>query len=290
MNSVNAKELTPEPLLGLNMHPKWLEGGPPEDFLLPLREAGLTVLEFPMRLLASDWDEMDALVSACRRLEFDVSFHAPYGGSYNVARFLGAEQESAKRLFDPVIGYAAAIASEDGPTTLVVHGAEGHSGREELKAATVSFIDWLWERAPQLEPALELRARESDAVKIGDRKVDLLEIIARSGNPQLGICWDLGHDAVNGWSECPPGFVERVSHVHVHDLSPSGEDHFPLLFGNVPYGDALDKLRRSGYQGVFILEVNGYSVVRIARERSVSYTQLLQESLGRVVEALSPPL
>ena len=283
---MNVKELTREPLLGLNMHPNWLEGGPPEDFLLPLKEAGLTILEFPMRLLVAEWNEMDALVSASRQLGFAVSFHAPYGGSYNVARFLGGEQESAKQLFNPLIGYAAAVASEDGPITLVVHGAEGRSEREQLKTATVNFVDWLWERAPQLEPALELRAREADAVKIGDRKVDLLEVLARSRNPQLGICWDLGHDAVNGWSECPPGFVERVSHVHVHDLSPSGDDHLPLLFGNVPYGDALGQLRRSSYQGVFILEVNGYSVVRIARARSVSYTQLLQESFQRVVEAL----
>ena len=275
------------PRLGLNMHPKWVEGGSPETFLFPLREVGLRVLEFPMDLLVSNREEMDRLISACRRLQFAVSFHAPYGGRYNVARFLGPEREDIQRLFEPVIGYAAAIACEDGPTTLVVHGAKARGGRRAMKKATRRFIDWLGERWPGISPTLELRVLEPGVVKIGDRKSELLDVVAHCRNPRVGICWDLGHDALNGSLVAPPRFVERVTHVHVHDLSPTGEDHYPLLFGNAPYHNRLEELYRAGYSGDLILEVDGYSIVRLARERSISHMTILRESLLRLAASLS---
>ena len=270
------------PRLGLNMHPKWVEGGSPENFLFPLREVGLRVLEFPMGLLVSNWNQMDRLISICRELQFTVSFHAPYGGRYNVARFSGAERERTQQLFKPAIDYAGAIAREDGTTTLVVHGAKGRGGRQALRDATVRFIDWLGEWAPALSPALELRVLEPGVTKIGDLKAELLDVVARCQNRRVGICWDLGHDALNGSLPAPPGFIERVSHVHVHDLSPAADDHHPLLFDNAPYGDRLAQLCAAGYLGDLILEVDGYSVVRIARERSISHMQILRESFRRL--------
>ena len=286
---MNPRRDSSGPRLGLNMHPKWVEGGPPETFLFPLREVGLRVLEFPMDLLVSNREEMDRLISACRRLQFAVSFHAPYGGRYNVARFLGPERGDIQRLFEPVIGYAAAIAHEDGPTTLVVHGAKARGGRRAMKRATQCFIDWLGEQSPGLSPALELRVLEPGVVKIGDRKAELLDVVAHCRNPRVGICWDLGHDALNGSIAAPPGFVEQVTHVHVHDVSPAGEDHYPLLFGNAPYDDRLEQLYRASYSGDLILEVDGYSILQLARERSVSYMTILRESVQRLAASQSVP-
>ena len=68
------------PLLGLNMHPKWLGGGRAEDFLFPLRERELNVLEFTLNLSSPDWPEMCSLIEEGRRLGFGVTFHAPYKG------------------------------------------------------------------------------------------------------------------------------------------------------------------------------------------------------------------
>ena len=65
-------------LLGLNMHPLWLGDGRAEDFLNPLKELGLNVLEFTLNLSSPDWPEMRSLIEECHRLGFRLTFHAPY--------------------------------------------------------------------------------------------------------------------------------------------------------------------------------------------------------------------
>jgi sugar phosphate isomerase/epimerase len=284
---MSATEHIRDPQLGLNMHPKWLRGGPPEAFLLPLREVGVSILEFKLDLKAPGWPEMDALIDACRALEFKVSFHAPHKGPYSTAGFSSSERNRIERLFEPVIDYAAAVAAQDGPTPLVVHGAKGTDSRDGLQRDTAAFLSWVRGRAPGLRPALELRTRESNVTKIGDSKAELLAVVSQSRVSGVGICWDLGHDARNGATAAPPGFVERVTHVHIHDLSPQGEDHYPLLFGNAPYRDALQRLRQVGYQGPLILEVNGHFVGRIAREEGVPAMDILRGSYQEIVEALA---
>lgn len=285
---MSVEETAGEIQLGLNMHPKWLEGGTPEDFLSPLAEVGLRVLEFPLALASHDWPPTDALIQACRALGFRVSFHAPHKGPYNPEGFSGSQRQRIQRLFDPAVGYAAAVAGEDGPTTLVVHGAKAEDDRDALRRDTELFLSWICERAPNLRPALELRVRAPDVIRVGDNKADLLAVVSASGVPGLGICWDLGHDARNGATSPPPGFVERVTHVHVHDLSPRGDDHYPLVFDNARYRHNLRRLYRSGYGGAVILEVNGHFVARIARDWDVPAIDIISESLQRVIEAFSP--
>lgn len=285
---MNGTEAHAEPQLGLNMHPRWLAGGPAEAFLMPLRDIGLRVLEFFLNPAAPEWPEMAALVGVSRALGFTVSFHAPHKGPYHLAGFSGPGRGRIERLFEPVIDYAAAIAREDGLTPLVVHGAKGVGTRQELRGDTEAFLSWAQDRAPDLQPALELRVREPDVIKIGDSKPELLSFVSQFSASRLGICWDLGHDARNGAREAPPGFIARVAHVHVHDLSPGGVDHYPLLFDNTPYRDALQQLYNARYAGPLIFEVNGHSVARLARERSVPPMWILRQGFQRIVGAFSP--
>jgi len=273
-------------LLGLNMHPRWLEGGGAEDFLLPLRELGLGVLEFTLNLSSSGWAEMDSLIEECRRLGFGLTFHAPYKGPYNPAGFSGAGRGEVERLYRPAIEYAARFADEDGPITLVVHGAKGERPREELRRDTEAFLAWILEDFPRLRPAIELLVKEERVNKIGDGKAELVDIVSALGSPRVGICWDLGHDARNGSVAAPPGFAPLVRHVHVHDISPDGRDHSPLIFGHVPYEERLRQLARSGYEGAVILEVNGHLVSRFAAARGMHPFRILQASLSRLADCL----
>lgn len=285
---MNPKEGTVEPQLGLNMHPRWLGNGPPEAFLVPLRDIGLRVMEFFLNPSAPGWPEIDALIGVSRAIGFRVSFHAPFRGPHNLTGFSGPERQRIERLFEPVVGYAAAIAREDGPTTLVVHGAKGVGTREELRGDTEAFLNWTQARAPDVRPALELRVGEPGVTKVGDSKAELLSFVSQSSVSGLGICWDLGHDARNRSEAATPGFIARVAHVHVHDLSPRGVDHYPLLFNNSPYRRALKRLYNIRYEGSLIFEVNGQFVARVAQERSVSPMQILQHSFEQIVDAFSP--
>ena len=270
-------------LLGLNMHPKWLGDGRAEDFLLPLRELGLSVLEFTLDLSSPDWPEMNSLIEECHQLGFGITFHAPYKGPYNPAGFSGAKRDEVERIYRPAIEYAARTAEEAGPTALVVHGAKGNCPRGELRRDTEAFLAWILEEFLGLRPSIELLFRERDRVKIGDNKAELVEITSGLGSPRVGICWDLGHDARNGSLPVPPGFIGLVRHVHVHDISPDGRDHSPLIFGNVPYEERLRRLVRSGYEGTVILEVNGYLVSRFAA-KGVHPFQILCDNFRKLAE------
>lgn len=271
-------------LLGLNMHPKWLGDGRAEEFLLPLRELGLSALEFTLNLSSPDWPEMNSLIEECHRLGFRLAFHAPYKGPYNPAGFSKGERDKVERLYRPAIEYAARTAEEAGPTTLVVHGAKRNCPREELRRDTRAFLSWIVEEFPGLRPSIELLVKEESANKIGDSKAELVEIVSALGSPEVGICWDLGHDARNGSVAVPPGFIASVRHVHVHDISPDGEDHCPLIFGSVPYADHLRRLSQAGYRGAIVLEVNGYIVSRFAAAKGVHPLQILCENFGKLAE------
>ena len=277
-------------LLGLNMHPKWLGDGRAEDFLLPLKELGLRVLEFTLNLSSPDWPEMSSLIEECRRLGFRVTFHAPYKGPFNPAGFSRGERGKVVRLYRPALTYAARIAEEAGTTILVVHGAKGNSPRDELRRDTRAFLAWIVEEFPALRPSIELLVREERANKIGDNKAELVEIVSGLGSPKVGICWDLGHDARNGSVAAPPGFIASVRHVHLHDISPDGDDHCPLIFGNVPYEGRLRQLIWAGYKGVVILEVNGYLVSQFAAAAGKHPFQILQDNLSLLAQLFEPPL
>jgi sugar phosphate isomerase/epimerase len=276
-----------KPWLGFNMHPRWLRGGSPESFLLPLRQMGVSILEFKLDLTAPDWPQTEALIDFCRALGSRVSLHAPHKGPYNLTSFRGLERRRIQKHLGPVIDYAAAVAADQGPTTLVVHGAKGTDTREALRRDTEAFLSWIQERTADLHLALELRVREPNVTKIGDSKRELLTFVSQSRIPGLGICWDIGHDACNGAAAAPSGFIERATHVHVHDLSPQGEDHHPLLYGNAPYRSALQALRQVGYEGPLILEVNGHFVGRAAKEEGVPVADILRRSFRKIAEAFS---
>jgi sugar phosphate isomerase/epimerase len=276
--------------LGLNMHPKWVEDGRTEDFLFPLRELGLRVLEFTLNHAASDWPPMRCLIEECLRLGFTISFHAPYKGRYNPAGFSSKGMDGIKRLYEPAIQYAASVAQEAGPTTLVVHGAKGKSPREELWRDTTAFLAWIVKEFPALRPSIELLVKDEGVNKIGDNKADLVQLVCSAESPGVGICWDLGHDVRNGSLSAPPGFITSVRHVHVHDISPSGQDHSPLIFGTVPYADDLRQLRQAGYQEAVILEVNGYLVSRFAKMNGIRPFEILRDNLSLLRQLAQPPL
>ena len=143
------------------------------------------------------------------------------------------------------------------------------------------------EEAPGLRPSIELLVREENTAKIGDNKAELVEIVSALGSSEVGICWDLGHDARNGSVAIPSGFIASVRHVHLHDISPDGEDHCPLLFGNVPYEKHLRQLIGAGYRKAVILEVNGYLVSRFAVAEGKHPYQILRSCLLKLGQLTS---
>jgi sugar phosphate isomerase/epimerase len=134
-------------------------------------------------------------------------------------------------------------------------------------ADTVAFLSWVLSQSPSLTVALELLPREPDKYKIGQVAADLMEALRRVGSPRLALCWDLGHVARNALlgddAPLPRGFLRRLHHVHVHDVDAEGVDHYPLIYGNVPLARCFRQLKRAGFSGAVVLELNGHRLARL---------------------------
>ena len=148
----------------------------------------------------------------------------------------------------------------------------------------LGFLHWVLAGWPSLNVVLELLPREPGKVKIGEKAADLMEALERIASPRLGLCWDLGHMARNGRLRddlrLPGGFLGRVRHLHVHDLDDAGADHFPLVYGNVAIARYLGQLKRAGFTGAAVLELNGHRLSRFGGDGPA----MVRQSARRLVE------
>ncbi|HEY9765455.1 MAG TPA: TIM barrel protein, partial [Chroococcales cyanobacterium] len=100
----------------------------------------------------------------------------------------------------------------------------------------------------------------------------------------IQICWDMGHGVMNslryGLPKDPPeGFVQRVGHVHLHDIT-KGRDHHPLLYGHTPYRKYLRRLKHAGFDGTINLELSASGI-----NRAGQFSQVLGACVHKVLKA-----
>jgi len=282
--------MTGSPQLGFSFHPRWLsQTGSAEAFLRPLQEAGLSAVEFTLHPADPDWEAFPPLIAECQRMGLRCHFHAPYMDPYNVAGFSGDMREEVEALYRPAIALAKRFAVQnDGPTALVVHGARAaNRSHAQLLQDTIAFMEWLLSQNAGLHVAVENLPRHPPLVKIGTSHRDLVNIVEAVGTPDVGICWDLGHDVLLGATRPPNrAFLRHVTHVHVHDINAAGMDHYPLIYGRVPYRSWLRPLAAEGFDGCVTLEVSGH---RIGHEGAERIRTMLVGSLHRLAAVIATP-
>ncbi len=247
--------------ISFNMHPRWIANSQPSDFLSPLREAGLDALEFELDRHLPDWPAFPGLMEACFDLGFNLCFHAPYRVPNGIAGFSSSHHDEILENYQPMLAIAQRWADRSGKwLNVVVHGAKSpERDLASLKADTLQFLSWCFAEFPGLRIAFEIAGpAEKGEVKIGGDRAGIWEVIETLSHPRLGICWDMGHDHLNGASALPDlEWLKKVIHVHVHDVDEKGIDHYPLVFGRVPYLDWLPALKQVGMEGIVTLEIKG---------------------------------
>lgn len=270
--------------VGFSMHPRWAFGEALSDFLEPLRAAGLRALEFELWDRDPDWPRFLPLIEDCRRLGFEVCFHAPYRKPYNIAGFAGEKWDAIQSDYAPLLDVAARFA----PASLVVHGAWSDvRPRDALYADTVAFLRWVLGRYPALVPALENLNSDPRRVKIGVTRGETLDIVEEIDDRRLGLCWDTGHDVQAGRANVPDtDWLRHVVHVHLHDIDENGTDHYPLLYGRVPYRVWLPVLVQVGFGGIVTLEIKGSQLAHLEFEQ---VKQMLIASIGQTARMLAAP-
>lgn len=261
------------------MHPLWLAGSTLEGFLDPLVAVGLRSVEFELDPHQTHWSGFEPLIAACHSFGLRLCFHAPYRPPFSLEGFSGDRRNGIVGMFSPMLTLAQTwSAIQGGLAPVVVHPARSkRASCPSLVDDTRLFLVWAIERFPGLQLALENTGPAAQGeVKVGDSRQGVYQLVAEIDHPRLGLCWDLGHDALHHRAEPPDlEWVARVAHVHVHDLDENGLDHYPLVYGRVPVCDWLLLLKAAGMRGTITLELKGNQLAawepsRINRALSVS--------------------
>jgi len=238
-----------------------------EREVLPfLRDLGFDAVETPVGP-ETEPDALSEHIARCVGAGLKVSLH-PYseGSLFNPLYFSRDVDNPCRKLHERFFSLAAdAAQQQEYPAVVNIHGAAGTSDdtRRHLVDQTIAFFTWAgeWcrEDAPEVGVTVELQISpnpDEAGRRVGDRYEELLDVALRSG---VGACWDFGHAYWNtyryGRSLLPPeALLPHIRHVHCHDVH-GGEDHQPLVYGEVPWCKFIRLLADYGFDGRVILEV-----------------------------------
>jgi sugar phosphate isomerase/epimerase len=274
--------------IGFSMHPRWINMGSLAEFIIPLRRAGLSMLEFELDNRLADWAIFGPLMETAYELGLGLSFHAPYRSPHSLVGFAESSREGIEKDVYPLFKIAQTWAQRSSTCVpVVIHAAVGRepATREALAADTYTFLSWVLEAFPDIQLALENNhPAQPGEVKVGVEPADVLSFLSSIGNTRLGACWDLGHDYLRHSVEEPAKeWLTKVVHIHVHDSDSYGKDHYPLVYGNVPYERWLKKWKEVGGKGNVVLELKGD---QLKDWPPAMITQTLEKSISALHEVL----
>jgi len=231
--------------------------GPAREGLQRLRRTGVSTIELHRLSPLTGAEAVEQAAAAVLRAGLRVSVHGyltePHAGTglLQACPWLPSVREMAR-------GGQECL-------RITVHALAGSSGPVDgFRRRTVELLG-LWARqasdaALPLRFALELN-RAKGAVDPSTTWEGVESMCRQVGREEVGICWDWGHGYVNALrglipGEPPAGFLELVRNVHVHDVGPSGSTHWPLRGGGVPVERFVQLLRKGGYPGTLVLELD----------------------------------
>ena len=275
--------------ISLNMNPRWVGEDGLNGFLNPLRQVGLNTLEFELDAFLPEWNEIPHLIEDCHNAGMKLCFHAAYRNPNRIEGFSRNQRDAIVNQFQPMLSIAQGWAEKTKfPVNVVFHGAHSmDQKRDILEKDTIEFLAWVLDSFPGIFPALE----NNHPSKVGEIKIEgsrssVFNVIEEINNPRLGVCWDMGHDFLSqGGMAVDQDWLSHVNHVHIHDVNNEGIDHYPLIFGNVPFAAWLPLLRSAKDLRVVTLELKGGLMTGWEWDRIqsalIDSIRIIQQGLGQ---------
>lgn len=88
---------------------------------------------------------------------------------------------------------------------------------------------------------------------------ELIELVDRINDPDVGICIDTGHAHVSGIDT--GAFIRAAGSLlkctHIDDNRRDGDTHMPPYFGSIDWANTMQAFRDVDYQGDFSFELSG---------------------------------
>jgi len=251
-------------VIGFTLGPLWRQYRPADELLEGMWARGCRSVEIYFNPLDADFADVFALARRAMDRGYALTVHAATDGDFNAVRYL-TDPEAVVRAHKLLLDAVEGLAASTGQRVMInFHGGQGEGDRGELVENTRKLVhrlaQWMDEQYPHLRGAIEILPHDPVYQRIGDRQEDLLRISEGLDTRRFGLCWDMGHLQLNlsryGYgSPALDEFVARVVHTHVHEVDGAHRDHCPLGRGVVSVKSNVERLVRSGYRGVFNLEL-----------------------------------
>lgn len=279
--------LAPEYLAHRENRTNWTGAlGKPDTALPALREAGIQFIELRSVVEKIPTDLVKTAADHVWDNGLLLTAHGTLPRNF--------EKRSPRELDPAFLNLAEYFAKrQSGVLIITVHAYGGKRGKsnlfkEETIAISAKMCDWMDELGLPVKFSLELnRSKGLHDASVTYRGV--LEMVNAIGHPRMGICWDLGHSFANTirgvHHELPPQFfMQRVNHVHIHDISRSGT-HSSLTCSKIPLRNMLTCMRDHDYDGILNLELNHSKLGETAEEqRAEVYAsiKMLREAVAEI--------
>jgi sugar phosphate isomerase/epimerase len=277
--------------IGSNLDYHWLKGRTFSSVVEPLMEKGLTVLEVHLDLRFPEIaNHVEFLCREAARAGLGVNFHAPYLDPPFIYGFSGEGKELIKADWYPVLDIVNQFAGTNGiRTEMVLHGSHGpHAEMEDLLEDTIEISRWILDTCPDLYLGIEnlpTPRNPNELVKFGENRESVLEAVQKVNHDRCGITWDMGHCVRNKVFDLSSDeWMERVVHVHLHDVDESRQDHWPLILGSTPYEEWVLALRDRGFEGTITAELNGKLYQDWTQEEIDKNLELTIDKLRRALD------
>ena len=180
-----------------------------------------------------------------------VSVHGPLGNVSLASINPGIWRESVRQYLA-----AAELAHDIGAAVLVVHPGDLRDPRffSEFARLSEESIGQLARRAAELGVFLAVENCGPYHAGIDRTASDLASIVRSAGSPQVKVCLDTGHAAVNrNMDEIVKLLGRDIVHLHVHDNHGQRDEHLPIGRGTIDYTPLEPVL--PGFDGMAIAEV-----------------------------------
>jgi sugar phosphate isomerase/epimerase len=242
--------------IGNSGSPRWYDCdlGRFEDYLDHIQESGATGAEIVIHdgdadeytsrvhVLRPDWEPV---VRRYHSRGLSLSVHGPLTPEFSPKQWREDPSGTIGR-YDSILQQVSEIAEEQGSVTLILHAlSDTRLTLDDNELGTAEYLAAVRDRATRFSDrvtiALELRAfRDTRPTAAATTRESVLRVVKQVRDEHIGICWDIAHDLESRlalgeeWEDPDELFLRQVRHIHLHDLGPGDEPHYPPIVGRVP--------------------------------------------------------